>query len=365
MICLMVGLVLSSSFDTVFLVRTSHNMQHYSWVLSQVIYPASIAFLMLPVVWLRQAYGTLERKHYNIAKWRIALIAVVTDAANLMVVLTGPRIGGPMYIIVSKMIIPILMFLAFLFLHTRYKWNHILGCVVLLMGLAVSVFPRLNNVSTEIGYLTWVAVAFCSNIPLGVSVLLKEKYLKTRNVDVWYFRAWLAVFELLCGLLYFPTIFLPGFSGPSSVSSVPDYFANASACFCGLGSDTCKDTWLPYIFFVTNNILFNVLSLAVIKYASGAVSFLVAAAQVPLSAFLFLVPMFAGPVARHSINIRKVVSLGIVALGILFYRLHSEVQTSPSPKLLGIQSSHTSPVYSINIQEDDIFDAAQFNEGKQ
>ena len=107
--------------------------------------------------------------------------------------------------------------------------------------------------------------------------------------------------------------------------------------------------------------------------------------QVPLSAFLFLVPMFAGPVARHSIsinvvrfaksccvihprqmpNIRKVGSLGIVALGILFYRLHSEVQTSPSPKLLGIQSSHTSPVYSINIQEDDIFDAAQFNEGKQ
>ena len=59
-------------------------------------------------------------------------------------------------------------------------------------------------VSTNGIYLRLLTV-HSSNIPLGVSVLLKEKYLKARNVDVWYFRAWLAVFELLCGLLYFPS----------------------------------------------------------------------------------------------------------------------------------------------------------------
>jgi len=86
-------------------------------------------------------------------------------------------------VVVSQAILPVNMLFSYLVLHTRYKWSHYLGALLILSGVLVAAHAALTATSTK-AY--WVIIQMSATIPASISNVVKEKGLKDLDLDVWY-----------------------------------------------------------------------------------------------------------------------------------------------------------------------------------
>ena len=118
-------------------------------------------------------------------------------------------------------------------------------------------------------------------------------------------NAWVALWQLIFGLISFPIVFIP-LPQPGvyvEPSSLVDYFVNGMKCFAGINSqrgDQCSYFYLIFIVFMCFNVTYNILILVVFQRGSSTLAVVASAARLVLSSFGFLV--------RKKKNIEKLCS---------------------------------------------------------
>jgi len=135
----------------------------------------------------------------------------------------------------------------------------------------------------------------------------------------------------------------------------------ATECFFGVNVDPtvdqCSYVWFIYIWALVFNVASNVLSLTVLKYASASTSVIVTAAVLPTSAVLYLWPFLAGLATVKTISVETIVSIPMVMLGIVVYRLVAERSTKmKTPSLIAKPSSELSIQTPIQEETDPLLD---------
>eukprot|EP01125_Pyxidicula_operculata_P011939 TRINITY_DN3909_c0_g1_i1.p1 TRINITY_DN3909_c0_g1~~TRINITY_DN3909_c0_g1_i1.p1 ORF type:complete len:216 (+),score=30.45 TRINITY_DN3909_c0_g1_i1:469-1116(+) len=164
-------------------------------------------------------------------------------------------------------------------------------------------------------------------------MIYKEHICKSRKMDVWYFNAWIALFQFLFGLCTFPMIFDKFLAGGNSIdpSDLPDYVENSFRCFVGsnsIANDACEETPFVFIVYLIVNLIFNVSLLSVFKYGSATLASIAGSVRVALSAFAFNFSFVAGVKKQKSLTWFDYVGVIIVIFGLIVYRMRNESKRS-------------------------------------
>lgn len=102
-------------------------------------------------------------------------------------------VNGPLQAVLLQFQLPMTMLLSFIVLGYRYHWNHFIGVVLIIAGIVLGFWP---DIKIQSGIILWIIIFLLSTIPLSLSYILKEKWIKQADLNILYFRAWDSFFEV-------------------------------------------------------------------------------------------------------------------------------------------------------------------------
>ncbi|KAG5566340.1 hypothetical protein RHGRI_002067 [Rhododendron griersonianum] len=293
-----------------------------------------------------QAVLIVRRRRYVVVYFSILYIryqaGIVTDemlslpkapylAVGLLEAL-GAASGMAAAAILSGAAIPILsqsfivwqLILSYIFLGRRYRFNQLLGCLLVAVGVIVTVASGSSSGSLMEAGVFWSLLMIVSFLFQAADTVLKEiiflnaaKQLKGRSVDLFVVNSFGSAFQALFICLLLP--FLSKLWG-IPFYQLPNYLKDGAACFLNYGtvSSGCDGAPLLPLLFVIVNMGFNISLLHLLKISSAVVSCLASTVSVPISVFLFTLPLPYLGVAS-SLPPGFVSGVVVLLLGMLIY----------------------------------------------
>jgi len=143
-------------------------------------------------------------------------------------------------------------------------------------------------------------------------------------MNLFYYRANMAVFEVLLGIILLPAIFLPIPGQPDvQPSELGDFLRDAARCFAGLGvspdGGSCSGTWQVWLLWVAVGLVSIMAELALMKYGSAVLSSILSAVNVPVTVAYFQWEALAGPVVQHGLHWNTWAAVAVATAGALLY----------------------------------------------
>jgi drug/metabolite transporter (DMT)-like permease len=298
---------------------------------------SQIAYMMIgwPVVWYKMLFtNDITPEMRKFPMYKFAIMGLFDTLSNLISTWPIPYLSGTLVNVLSNAVLPLTMIGSVVFLKTRYKKSHFLGCGLVIYGIMVKLMPQLflgesqgRNGSNP---LLWIVLLIVSAIPGAASNIYKEIGLKDTQGDVWYMNAWIGVFQTLFGMLTVPTVAIP-WPKPAQIitfSEFPQYFHDANTCWLGddvrLG-DSCSDLIWIFGVFILFNITYNQLMLLIFREGTSVLFTIASAARLPLVDVLLLSKFIAGEAAVNKLSVYDYYSLIILVVGIAVYYSEREV----------------------------------------
>lgn len=330
----LIGMVLVSTVDSILYTRLSYKMVNYEWFLSQVVTTIGFCIISWPVVIYRLGRGWIPPEVRAFPhKWYM-FIAVLDASAGLLATIPTPYIPGPLLVIIGKLGIPFTMVCSFVLLGVRYRPTHYIGAMLIGIGVIISVFPKMDDKQTFESNIFWLVMFVSAGVPTAFSNVYKEKVLKSgkRTMDIWWFNAWVALYQLAVGFSLAWTVFLPFPAPAKSISprEFPQYMVDATMCFFGStdadpSDEACQFAWIVFGFFIVFNIAFNVLIFYVMQRGSATLAVIASTSTLALTSLGYHIPLLAGEAKVGAFNIYGVISLIVIIIAILVYKIHNEI----------------------------------------
>eukprot|EP00741_Cyanophora_paradoxa_P006829 tig00001042_g6604.t1 len=382
--CLMFTLVLTRSLDVVLYIRVTKKMTNYPWFLSSILLTLSFALLCWPVVWFKIWRGSITPEMRTFPKSKFAVAGALDAIANLISTVPASFLSGPVNVVVSQAVVPATLLAGIAFQRTRFQWTHFLGAFVIALAVAVQAAPNFDlDLFGDFDFAAegavqgsaarvpppspeghsgpappgppaepsnlwwWTLLLIASTLPNAGSNVYKDCTFKEAQLDVWYYNAWVALFQLLAGAALVPAIFAPSLNGMAhmhkrggTLFEIGDYVADATGCFLGYDTragDRCDGgapTWSVLAAFITLNVMFNIVMVIVHKHGSATLAIASSVLRLVTSDLLFGVPLLAGEAAGAMGGTDGVALLVIVA-GLVLYRMEEPLPAAPEARWLG------------------------------
>merc|ERR1712048_27045 len=206
--------------------------------------------------------------------------------------------------VMTNTIIVWMLLLAIVWLRTRFRQVHVIGCILIILSVFVGLADKLqsNDCSTQgladnkclMSYkaadghfkrlslesvLVWYGLFLLSVVPAAIGNVYKQKVLKGNDVDVWYATWWSGNFQVIWGLSCFwiNWIPLPGQPAPYRPDQTSQAISDTWQCFLGNvphpDDHSCAEGSLPPIFwfgiYLCFNLTFNICLLWLTKSMSA------------------------------------------------------------------------------------------------
>ncbi|KAH9321613.1 hypothetical protein KI387_016252, partial [Taxus chinensis] len=195
----------------------------------------------------------------------------------------GTILSGASIPILSQTFLVWQLILSFIFLGRRYSVNQMLGCLVISIGVIITVSSGAGSGTSlqQAGFI-WPLLMITSFLFQAGDTILKETIfldaatqLKGGSVDLFVINSFGSGFQALFILLLLP--FLSRLWGVP-FSQLPSYFRDGAACFVNAGSlaKGCEGAPLLPLLFILVNMGFNISLLHLLKISSAVVSSLAA-----------------------------------------------------------------------------------------
>ncbi|KAK9128997.1 hypothetical protein Syun_017794 [Stephania yunnanensis] len=208
----------------------------------------------------------------------------------------GAILSGASIPILSQTFLVWQLMLSAIFLGRRYRFNQIVGCLLVAIGVVITVASGSGaGVSLKEAGIFWTLLMVASFFLQAADTVLKEViFLKAAkqgcSVDLFVMNSYGSAFQAL-----FISLLLPFLSKMWGVpfSQLPVYLKDGAACFLNIGSlsSECQGAPLLPLLFVAVNMAFNVSLLHLLKISSAVVSCLASTFSVPLSIYAFTLPL--------------------------------------------------------------------------
>jgi hypothetical protein len=264
--------------------------------------------------------------------WILAVFSLGDQLSNILMIPPIKFLSQTMMMILGNTDILWTVLFQFIFLGTRFKQTHVIGCLQVILAVLVGLSPGIvNNNCSEEGLkqgnclnsykgnngqyyllsmgtlLFWMVMYVASILPLSAGKVFKQWVLQGREVDVMYAMWWSRSFQVLWGWLSIPTIWvsLPGQDVKPSETGTT--LINTFSCMLGNvpvpgQDDTCAaDSPSPMVMFcicVMFHVIFSFMRLWLIKCMSATWLNVAGVLGSDLGNILGMFPFFAGGGAR-------------------------------------------------------------------
>ncbi|KAK8520593.1 hypothetical protein V6N13_030964 [Hibiscus sabdariffa] len=338
-------------------------LKHYPFFLAQLAtfgIPVSSTFLMLAwkclctkkgftnkyvvvyfsVMYLRYHAGIVTDEMLSMPKAPFLGVGLLEALATVIGMAAGAILSGASITIFSQTFLVWQILLSIIFLGRRYRVNHLLGCFLVAGGVIITVASGSSTGhSLKEAGIFWSLMMIVSFLLQAAGTVLKEvifldgaQRLKGGSVDLFVVNSYGSAFQALFIGLLLP--FLPKLWG-IPFSQLANYLKDGAACFLNIGgtlSSGCDGAPLLPLLFIIVNIGFNISMLHLLKISSAVVSSLASTFSVPISVYIFTLPLPYLGVAT-SLPTGFVAGAIILVMGLLVYAWSPSGSSSalPSP----------------------------------
>ncbi|KAL8211408.1 hypothetical protein R6Q57_005845 [Mikania cordata] len=297
-------------------------LKHYPFFLAQL---ATFGYVIVyfSILHFRYRAGIVTNEMLSMPKAPLLAVGLVEALSAACGMAAGAVLSGAAIPILSQSFLVWQIILSYLFLGRRYKFNQLFGCFLVSVGVIVTVASGSSAGSLIDAGLFWSLLMIISFFFQAADTILKEVIFldaaKTKggSVDLFVVNSYGSAFQAI-----FISLLLPFLSRLWGVPfhQLPNYLSDGAACFLNIGtiSSGCEGAPLLPVAFCIVNMAYNISLLHLIKISSGVVSSLASTVSVPISVFLFTLPLPYLGVAS-SLPSGFVTGAVVLVMGMLIY----------------------------------------------
>ncbi|KAF3786835.1 CLT1 protein [Nymphaea thermarum] len=272
-------------------------LKHYPFFLAQL---ATFGYLVVyfSFLYLRHKSGIITDEMLSLPKHRFVTVGLLEALGAVCGMAAGAMLPGASIPILSQSFLVWQLLLSTVFLGRRYKTNQIFGCLLVTVGVIITVASGSGaGQSLKEAGIFWALMMITSFFFQAADTVVKEiifldaaRQLKGHSLDLFVVNSYGSAFQALFICLLLP--FLSKLWGVP-FRELPSYLRDGAACFLNMGSlsSGCEGAPLLPLLFVSVNMAFNISLLHLIKISSALVSCLAATFSVPISVYVFTLPL--------------------------------------------------------------------------
>ncbi|KAL9316026.1 hypothetical protein ACSQ67_017027 [Phaseolus vulgaris] len=299
-------------------------LKQYPFFLAQL---ATFGYVIVyfGILYIRHRAGIVTDEMLDAPKAPFVVVGLLEALAAVTGMAAGAILSGASIPILSQTFLVWQILLSIIFLGRRYKVNQLLGCFLVSIGVVVTVASGAGaENSLKEGGMFWSFLMIISFFLQAAGTVLKEtifldstQKLKGGSMDLFVVNSYGSAFQALFICLLLP--FLSKLWG-IPFTQLPNYLKDGAACFLNVGtlSSGCDGAPLLPLVFIIVNIGFNVALLHLLKISSAVVSSLASTFSVPISIYVFTMPLPYLGVAS-SLPTGFMAGAIILILGLLIY----------------------------------------------
>ncbi|KAI4308199.1 hypothetical protein L6164_031297 [Bauhinia variegata] len=299
-------------------------LKQYPFFLAQL---ATIGYVIVyfSILYVRHQAGIVTDEMLSMPKTPFIAVGLLEALAAATGMAAGAILSAPSIPILSQTFLVWQIILSIIFLGRRYRVNQLLGCFLVAVGVIITVASGsgAGNSLKEAG-IFWSLLMIVSFLLQAADTVLKEiifldakRKLKGGSVDLFIVNSFGSAYQALFICLLLP--FLSKLWG-IPFGQLPTYLKDGAACFLNVGtlSSGCDGApFLPVLFIIVN-MGFNISLLHLLKISSAVVSCLASTFSVPISIYVFTMPLPYLGVAS-SLPTGFVAGAVVLVMGLLIY----------------------------------------------
>ncbi|XP_047941116.1 protein CLT3, chloroplastic isoform X3 [Salvia hispanica] len=291
------------------------------------------------ILYLRYQAGKVTDEMLSLPKSPLIVIGLLEALAAASGMASGAVLPGAAIPILSQSFLVWQLGLSYIFLKRKYRFNQLFGCFLVAAGVVVTVASGSGPGSLTTSGLFWSSLMIISFFLQAADTVLKEiifldaaKRLKGGSMDLFVVNSYGSAYQAVFICLLLP--FLSNLWG-IPFSQLPSYLKDGAACFLNTGTmlNQCNGAPLLPLLFVIVNMGFNISLLHLLKISSAVVSCLASTVSVPISVYMFTLPLPYLGVAS-SLPPGFVKGAIVLVVGLLVYLWRPAPNSSRSPSLV-------------------------------
>ncbi|XP_019157806.1 PREDICTED: protein CLT1, chloroplastic-like isoform X2 [Ipomoea nil] len=297
-------------------------LKQYPFFLAQL---ATFGYVIVysSILFLRYHAGKVTNEMLSLPKTPFLVVGLLEALGAASGMAAGAILSGATIPVLSQSFLVWQLLLSYIFLGRRYSFNQLFGCFLVAMGVIITVASGSSAGSIMEAGIFWSLLMIVSFLFQAADTVLKEiifldaaRKLKGGTVDLFVVNTFGSTFQAV-----FISLLLPFLSKLWGIPffQLPTYVKDGAACFLNLGTiQGCDGAPLLPLLFVIVNMGFNISLLHLLKISSAVVSCLASTFSVPISVFIFTLPLPYLGVAS-SLPPGFIVGAAILVLGMLIY----------------------------------------------
>ncbi|GAB4846440.1 Protein clt1, chloroplastic [Ancistrocladus abbreviatus] len=308
-------------------------LKQYPFFLAQL---ATFGYVLVyfSILYLRKRAGCVTDEMLSLPKTPFLAVGFLEALAAASGMAAGTMLSGASIPILSQTFLVWQLLLSVIFLGRRYSMNQLVGCFLVSIGVIITVASGSSSgLSLKDTGVFWSLLMIFSFLLQAADSILKEvifldaaKQLKGGSVDLFVVNSYGSAFQAVFICLLLP--FLSKLWGIPFVQ-LPSYLKDGAACFLNISTSStgCHGAPLLPLLFIVVNMGFNISLLHLLKISSAVVSTLASTFSVPLSVYVFTLPLpYLG--AGSALPPGFVAGAIILVMGLLIYSWRPSVTTA-------------------------------------
>ncbi|CAM0949778.1 unnamed protein product [Alopecurus aequalis] len=301
-------------------------LKEYPFFLAQLTTFGYVA-VYFSILYARYRAGLVTREMLALPKSRFAAIGLLEALGVAAGMSAGAMLPGPAIPILSQSFLVWQLIFSVLLLGRTYSFKQIIGCFLVTSGvvLAVASGAADGRLLSGVKFIWPLLMVVSSAFQAGASILKESvfvdgaKRLQGKRPDIFVVNSFGSGFQALFVFLLLPL--LSNLRG-IKLAELSGHLNGGAECFLNVRESPIDCGGAPFLplLFILVNMAFNISLLNLVKMSSALVASLTATSAVPISIYIFSLPL---PYIPQGAKLSPSFIIGVVVLlmGLILYNL--------------------------------------------
>ena len=325
--------ILGNILQAIFLRKTGISLPKYSYF---ILWSTELPFtaILWGIFGFLYFTGRVTRENCQVSYKELTIMGTLVAFNGIFMVFANSHVPGTLQSLLGPAIvtIPLSMIFSFVYLKKKFRVPQLFAAVIIFIGLVISIVPDIqkddfsNVPKNDIPQIFWDLIFFMGSAPLAMSSVIQEDIFKKEDASVAFIMAGFIIPQGIVIWAMGPLDFIPSFGSSTPSTFFPNQ-ADAVKCAFGISigdaCPTCRCDVAPtmYWFFVVGYIMANFANVAVVKYGSATLLYIVISITAPLCTILFSMDAVMTPFPSERHNETTWIALAVIVVGVVGYTL--------------------------------------------